>query len=125
VLDKSGYRQHPETVRWAGKLAALYLRHELLVGEMERRGYRHASPLDAAFATGSARQDVFIDPPEEQLRLLRVKPCECLLGVAAEEDAADPVGPSLPGSSISGSHETLRSAARFPIEGGRSDSPSG
>ena len=44
--DKRGYRHHPETRRWEGKLAALYRRHEALVAEMTRRGYRHASPLD-------------------------------------------------------------------------------
>ncbi|CAN5845823.1 pyrimidine dimer DNA glycosylase/endonuclease V [soil metagenome] len=90
VFDRSGYRQHPETRRWASKLAALFLRHELLVAEMQRRGYRHASPLDPAFAIGSDRQDVYIDPPEEQLRLLRGKSCECLLTAAAEPGAADP-----------------------------------
>ena len=26
--NKSGYSRHPETLRWKGKLAALYLRHE-------------------------------------------------------------------------------------------------
>ena len=80
TLGRTGYSHHPETRRWEGKLAALFARHERLVEEMLRRGYRHASPLDAARATGSAVQDEFIDPPEEQLRLLREKPCGCPVG---------------------------------------------
>ncbi|CAN5613719.1 hypothetical protein BH23GEM8_BH23GEM8_20760 [soil metagenome] len=79
MLDKRGYSRHPETLRWAGKLRALFERHQLLVLEMERRGYRHGSPLDPSLATGSNLQDVFIDPMEEQIRLLREKPCACLL----------------------------------------------
>lgn len=77
VEGKTGYANHPETIRWRGKLAALYQRHEALVSEMEWRGYRHASPLDAALATGSAVQDVYIDSPERQVELLRAKGCDC------------------------------------------------
>ena len=77
TLGRRGYRAHPETVRWEGKLAALFARHESLVAEMERRGYRHSSPLDPSLATGAAVQDAFIDPPAEQLRILREKRCGC------------------------------------------------
>ena len=79
TLGRRGYRAHPETMRWEGKLSALFARHESLVAEMERRGYRHSSPLDPSLATGSPRQDSFIDTPEEQLRILREKPCPCLV----------------------------------------------
>ena len=79
TLGKRGYSLHPETVRWAGKLAALFARHEALVAEMARRGYAHTSPLDPALATGAGVQDAFIDPPAEQLRILREKPCGCPL----------------------------------------------
>ena len=79
AYDKRGYSQHPETKRWVGKQAALFHRHEQLVAEMLKRGYTHASPLDAALASGSAAQDVFIDPPDRQLEILRAKPCPCLL----------------------------------------------
>lgn len=72
-----GYSRHPETQRWVGKTAALYLRHERLVKEMHRRGYRHASPLDKRLAKGSARQTSYIDTPTEQRRLLTSKPCDC------------------------------------------------
>lgn len=57
LLGKNhGYASHPETRRWVGKQAALYMRHEALVREMERRGYLHASPLDIRHATGERRQ---------------------------------------------------------------------
>ena len=77
---KSGYRRHPETRRWEGKLAALYARHEALVGEMARRGYRHGTPLDRRLATGSMVQREYVDAPAEQLRILRQKGCGCEVG---------------------------------------------
>jgi hypothetical protein len=77
--DRRGYRRHPETLRWIGKLAALYRRHEALAAEMTRRGYAHATALDAELATGSAQQTVFLDTPEQQERILRAKECDCLL----------------------------------------------
>lgn len=75
--DKAGYRNHPETLRWEGRLAALYDRHAALVDEMRARGYRHASPLDARLATGATVQDKFVDPPEAQVEILRSKGCDC------------------------------------------------
>ncbi len=75
--DTKGYRHHPETIRWEGRLAALYARHELVVGEMGSRGYRHASPLDQRLASGKSVQDRFVDPPARQLELLRDKGCAC------------------------------------------------
>ena len=73
----SGYSRHPETLRWAGRLAALQRRHEALVGEMERRGYRHHSPLEPSLATGSDVQDVFVDLPDAQRAILKAKGCAC------------------------------------------------
>lgn len=72
-----GYSQHPETKRWHGKLKALYLRHEKLVAEMQRRGYNHHSNLDKKLATGSAVQNAFINTLAEQRMLLKAKPCAC------------------------------------------------
>jgi hypothetical protein len=72
-----GYAQHPETLRWVGKRAALFLRHQALVAEMERRGYTHASPLDARLATGERRQRTRLIPIAEQKELLRQKGCAC------------------------------------------------
>lgn len=77
--DKSGYRKHPETVRWEGKLKALYRRHDLLVEEMARRGYNHASVLDESLALGDSVQDRFVNTVDEQYDLLRRKDCPCLI----------------------------------------------
>lgn len=74
---RKGYAHHPETRRWVGRLKALYLRHEQLVEEMARRGYRHNSPLPAELATGADRQDEYVDTPAEQIRILRAKGCPC------------------------------------------------
>lgn len=72
-----GYARHPETLRWIGRERALYLRHEALALEIERRGYNHRSPIDERLAVGSPVQDTFIDTPVEQLGILRAKPCDC------------------------------------------------
>jgi hypothetical protein len=85
--DLRGYRSHPETKRWEGKLVALYLRHQALVVEMENRGYRHASPLAFTLATGLSVQNEFVDPPDVQRRLLAMKPCNCFSGAARHNDA--------------------------------------
>jgi hypothetical protein len=77
--NKRGYSQHPETKRWVGKQAALFNRHEALVAEMIRRGYAHSSPLDKTHAIGDALQNIFVDPPERQLEILRHKACDCPL----------------------------------------------
>lgn len=58
--DKAGYRRHPETLRWEGRLAGLYARHTALVDEMRGRGYNHSSPLDGHLATGNAVQDRYV-----------------------------------------------------------------
>lgn len=77
VNDKKGYRRHPETKRWEGKLAALYKRHQLLVKEMKRRNFRHFSELDKTYATGTPSQRSFVDTPGEQRQLLKLKNCDC------------------------------------------------
>ena len=74
---KKGYSKHPETLRWHGKLNAMYLRHKLLLHEMKSRGYNHQSPLDKRKATGKSIQDVFIDEPSEQIKILKNKNCDC------------------------------------------------
>ena len=74
---RKGYANHPETKRWRGKLRALYLRHEELVGEMHRRGYQHNSPLDDGLAAGENRQTEFVDSIQEQVQALREKGCGC------------------------------------------------
>lgn len=77
--NKKGYSKHPETLRWYGKLAALYNRHEMLVEEMKNRGYQHHSPLDKKLATGQSMQNEYVHSPEEQIQILRTKKCDCRL----------------------------------------------
>ncbi len=74
---KKGYCRHPETLRWRGRLRALYRRHDALVHEMSRRGYRHHSPLERGLAKGRAVQDRFLESPARQRALLRRKGCAC------------------------------------------------
>ena len=74
---KGGYSQHPETKRWIGKAGALRKRHEDLVREMEKRGYRHNSLLEKKLAKGKQTQNIFIHTPKEQKEILRNKNCEC------------------------------------------------
>lgn len=93
--DRPGYRNHPETLRWEGRLTALYDRHQRLVREMEARGYRHRSALDRSLATGEETQPVLLDSKEEQRRILEARPCPCPLdrgdvGSGSDsDDAAD------------------------------------
>lgn len=79
IENKTGYRQHPETKRWDGKLKALFNRHDLLIEEMKKRGYKHNTPLDRTKATGSVHQEVFIDTIAKQEHILSKKDCSCLL----------------------------------------------
>ena len=75
--NKKGYAKHPETIRWQGKLKALYIRHESLVTAMKRRKYNHNSPLDETLAIGDVVQNTFVHTPEEQIHILLAKKCEC------------------------------------------------
>jgi Pyrimidine dimer DNA glycosylase len=75
---RTGYANHPETLRWNGRLAALYARHDEEVDELSRRGFRHASPLDRRLATGAAEQTELVDSLEEQRARLASKECGCV-----------------------------------------------
>jgi hypothetical protein len=78
VKGKKGYRNHPETRRWDGKLLALWHRHQNQVKEMKARGYNHKSDLGPIPQLGhSAIQMDYINTPEEQVMILREKGCEC------------------------------------------------
>lgn len=74
---KRGYSKHPETLRWKGKLNALYSRHNDIVNEMERRGYNHKSKLDSKLAIGKSNQEYYINTPGKQIRILKAKKCQC------------------------------------------------
>ena len=75
--NKKGYAHHPETMRWRGKLAALYRRHRQQVKELENRGYCHKSPLPIKYAKGLAQQKFSVNSLREQLEILRSKKCQC------------------------------------------------
>ncbi len=75
--DRKGYRNHPETKRWVGKLRALYKRHDAEVREMRRRGYNHYSDLDLREAIGEELQSTFVSTIQEQRTILKEKDCEC------------------------------------------------
>jgi len=82
---KKGYSKHPETLRWVGKLKALYLRHQKLVKEMKKRGYLHKSDLNINLATGKEKQDVFVNTIDEQIEILKNKNCLCFNFLAVKE----------------------------------------
>ncbi len=75
--NRKGYSRHPETLRWKGKLKALYARHQSLAREMESRGYSHRSELDPGLARGKGIQEEYVDDPGRQARILRGKGCGC------------------------------------------------
>ncbi len=83
---KRGYALHPETLRWQGRLRALYRRHDALVSEMGARGYNHGTPLDESLATGLEVQDRYVDAPDVQIELLRAKACSCRLDAGGPSD---------------------------------------
>jgi Skp family chaperone for outer membrane proteins len=73
--NRKGFSKHPETLRWRGKLKALYNRHEELVKEMEKRGYQHSSALDKQLAKGKSSQDHLLQSRSEQKQILAKKSC--------------------------------------------------
>ncbi len=79
---KGGYKNHPETKRWVGKLGALRKRHNELVEEMKARGYNHHTPLpDKVYSDDIDKQDKLVHTLEEQLEILKEKGCECVLKI--------------------------------------------
>ena len=72
INNKKGYSRHPETLRWRGCLGALAVRHQLLVAEMELRGFNHRSPLRI---TGQPLvwPEIWINSPGEQYQILSQK----------------------------------------------------
>jgi len=71
TMDKKGYANHPETKRWVGCMDALICRHDLLVCEMQLRGYNHHSPLPDR--QGDLVWPLYIDSPARQFELLSGK----------------------------------------------------
>jgi len=77
--NKKGYSRHPETLRWRGKLKALYLRHQAQVKEISARGWHHKSDLNVKLAKGKRIQNDFVDLPKEQIKILKSKKCQCII----------------------------------------------
>jgi len=75
--NKKGFSHHLETIRWKGKLQALYLRHQGVVKEMLRRGMKHNSPMNKLLATGLDYQDEYVDSINRQKKILKNKSCKC------------------------------------------------
>ena len=75
--NKKGYAHHPETLRWKGKLKALFLRHAKLIQEMQNRGYQHKSNLLKRLANGKSKQSLYVDSVKQQVRILKNKRCSC------------------------------------------------
>jgi len=69
--DLKGFSKHPETRRWIGHLAALRVRHNLVVAEMLFRGYTHQTPVEMFGKTVWPTR--FLDPPSVQFSILRNK----------------------------------------------------
>jgi hypothetical protein len=69
INKKKGYSKHPETLRWVRYGWALRKRHQLLVSEMELRGYSEQSPVRTRRQKGEW-PEIFIDPPIKQYQIL-------------------------------------------------------
>src|SRR5688572_33173556 len=77
--NKKGYSHHPETLRWKGKLLALYNRHETVVAEMIKRGFNHKSTLKKELASGSNMHSLFIYQQTSHLMILLNNRCNFTL----------------------------------------------
>nr|MBF0222081.1 DUF1722 domain-containing protein [Desulfobulbaceae bacterium] len=69
---KKGYSRHPETLRWQNCMAALVVRHALLVSEMRLRDFNHHSPLSVGNQE-PVWPKIFIDSPGRQYKILHDK----------------------------------------------------
>lgn len=79
--DSAGYANHPEVKRWRDPqaLAALEIRHDELVSEMQERGYRHRSPLPITDRAAPWIAAITPPPWDDQLAKLRAKECDCVV----------------------------------------------
>src|SRR5262249_5911799 len=69
---RQGYSRHPETLRWVGCLSGLAQRHEIVVAEMELRGYVHRTPAPE-LGRRPRWPSVYVTPPADQIALLKAK----------------------------------------------------
>lgn len=77
--NKKGYSNHPETIRWKGKLRYLYDLHQNIIEEFNKRDINHNSDLDKKMAIGSSKQHVLINTIDKQIIILNKKNCLCRL----------------------------------------------
>lgn len=77
TFGHEGYKYHPETKRWVGKIDALVKRHDKVVNEWLRRGKNHKTPL--MNVGDSNNQDMFVNTIDEQVELIKGKGCKCNL----------------------------------------------
>lgn len=71
--QKQGYSRHPETLRWVGYEWALWKRHQILVAEMQWRGYCDRTPVLEADCGQQQWPERYIDVPFAQFERLRLK----------------------------------------------------
>ena len=69
---KSGYANHPETLRWVRTLSGLAARHRQLAAEMAFRGYVDRTPLRVAMSR-ARWPAIFVTEPADQIAVLRTK----------------------------------------------------
>jgi hypothetical protein len=70
--NKSGYANHPETLRWVRTRSGLAMRHRQLAVEMSLRGYVDRTPIRATMSRAKW-PGVFVTEPADQVTLLRAK----------------------------------------------------
>ena len=70
--NKTGYANHPETLRWVRTLSGLGMRHRQLAAEMALRGYVDRTPIRVAMPR-LKWPDAFVTEPADQIALLRGK----------------------------------------------------
>ncbi|MCW4000840.1 MAG: pyrimidine dimer DNA glycosylase/endonuclease V [Candidatus Bathyarchaeota archaeon] len=62
------YRHHPQTLRFKDRIEQLYFRHCEQVAEMQKRGYRHNSPLPESTQRYQYSQQEYLCDHEELQR---------------------------------------------------------
>lgn len=77
--NKKGYSKHPEVLRWKDSIFYLNDRHNFIVFELYKRGFKHKSDLIISFNDYIVRSKPpnLITPISEQIKLLNSKPCKC------------------------------------------------
>jgi hypothetical protein len=67
------YRNHPETLRFKGHIDQLYARHAQQAAEMQKRGYKHNTPLPVVNSTFTYTQKEYELDHSELMRRQTIK----------------------------------------------------